>query len=120
MPENKKPKRIVIPKSVECQLLEQTYKYHVLCHNSSHALVLSRERICAQTDEGTTSYKIELNVIEKVYRNEEHLVGNHTTITFTTKTIKTLSELYVFDKNPIRVPIDEDSILDAYPLENIK
>lgn len=27
---------------------------------------------------------------------------------------------HVFDKNPTRVPIDEDSILNAYPLENIK
>ena len=25
-----------------------------------------------------------------------------------------------FDKYPIRIPIDEDSILNAYPLENIK
>ena len=27
---------------------------------------------------------------------------------------------HAFDKNPTRVPIDEDSILNAYPLENIK
>ena len=27
---------------------------------------------------------------------------------------------HTFDKYPTRVPIDEDSILNAYPLENIK
>ena len=27
---------------------------------------------------------------------------------------------HAFDKYPTRVPIDEDSILNAYPLENIK
>ena len=27
---------------------------------------------------------------------------------------------HAFDKNPTRVPIDEDSILNAYPLTNIK
>ena len=27
---------------------------------------------------------------------------------------------HAFDKNPTRVPIDEESILNAYPLENIK
>ena len=27
---------------------------------------------------------------------------------------------HAFDKNPTRVPIDEDSILNAYPLKNIK
>ena len=27
---------------------------------------------------------------------------------------------HAFDKYPVRVPIDEDSILNVYPLENIK
>jgi len=27
---------------------------------------------------------------------------------------------HAFDKNPVRIPIDEDSILNVYPLTNIK